>query len=456
VINNNKENFNQQMKFKQILFSIYACCYFIVGNAQIQDSILTLKKAVELGVVNSKVLKASTEKINIAIAKVNQAKSQNLPSAKLSSTYTRISDNITPFSVKFPNAPTEIVLNPQILNQFGENISVSQLIYSGGRVKKTVTGLEFLKAASELDFKNDRDAVVYNIISAYYSLYKLQEANLILKENEKLIKARLTDLQNLEKNGLLLRNDVLKLELSLSQINIQQLDNSNSFQTTKYGLNILIGLPDTANYHLDTTGFFTYKLTQPYAAYEQLATTTRFDVDAASKRLEASKLNIDVTKSNYYPMLISSAGYNYLRPSQRVFPQKDQFNGTWTAGISLAWDISSLYNNKHYIAEAKSTFNQYAQQKASLSDNIKVELYSNYLAYQKAVEHLKLSEQTLNQANENYRLIEDRLKNNLVIITDLQDALNYLLQSQINVLIDKAEIDLAYFKFIKSVGLLNN
>lgn len=443
------------MAIKIATFCVFTL-FSLNSFSQVQSTgLLPLDSAVKLGIINSKLLKASDAKISIAQAKLKENNTQKYPRINISSSYTRISDNITPFEVKFPGAPVATVLNPQILNQFGENVGISQIIYSGLKVKKNEKALDFLIKASQLDYENDKSTAIFNIINAYYSLYKLQETKVILKENEKLLNARINDLRNLEENGIVLHNDVLKLQIQLSQLNIQQLDINNSYEATIFSFNILLGLPDTLHYSLDTASFFHYNLDKAFLDYEQQAIANRNDLKSADAKLKVAKINIEIAKAAYLPTLSTTANYNYLRPNSRVFPQQDAFKGTWNAGITLAWDLSSLYNNKHFINEAKSSYEQNNQLKLNLADNIKTELYTNYLAYKRAIEHLSLSQQTLAQAKENYKVVFDRLQNNLVLIADLQDAIAYLVQSEVNVLQDKADIDISYFRFLKSMGTLN-
>ena len=446
---------------KITLYSILSLILFAISIAfqsRAQNTIkkLTLNEAIVAGITNSKLLKASAERIYAATDRLKENNTQQVPRVNLSSSYTRISDNINPFSVKFPYAPTPIVLNPQILNQYAENLGASQLIFGGGRVKNTARSLNFLVEASKQDYANDRSNVIYNTINAFYSLYKLQQVQKILDQNIILLNSRIEDLKNLEQNGIILHNDVLKLQIQLSQLNVLQFDNINNTESTRYAFNILLGFPDSAKFTLDTSSFFKFKLEKIYNEYEKLALASRPDLQSSNFKTEASKYNIDVAKANYLPSLSSLANYNYLLPNQRVFPNQNAFKGTWNIGLTLSWDISSFYNNKHYVAEAKSNFEQNRQLQLATTDNIRTELYTNFLAYKHATEHLKLSKETLSQAQENYRILNDRLQSKLVIATDLQDAINNLIQSQLNVLQDEADIDLAYFKFIKSTGTLLN
>lgn len=433
-------------------------CFFwtIAAEAQSTDRKLTLNDAISAGIANSKLLKSSGEKIAIAQEKLGENNTQYYPRFNVSSSYSRLSNNITPFTVKFPGAPSAIALNPQILNQYGENAGSTELIYSGGKVKNTAKALNFLIEAAKQDYANDRSTVIYNTINAYYSLYILQKAAEILQQNAVLLQARVNDLQNLEQFGTALHNDVLKIQIQLSQLKVQQIDNQNSIENTRFAFNILLGLPDTAKVNLDTTSFFSYKLDKTYTEYEKLALSSRPDLQSATFRTESAKANVDVVRAGYLPSIVTAANYNYLRPNARLFPNQDIFTGTWNIGLTLSWDISSLYNNRHYVKDAKENYEQTRQTQLSTYDNVRIDVYNNYLAYKYALEHVKLSKLNLDQTSENYRIVNDRLQAKIVVSTDLQDATNSLIQSQLALLEDEANADLAYFKLIKSTGTLSN
>ena len=117
-------------------------CFFwtIAAEAQSTDRKLTLNDAISAGIANSKLLKSSGEKIAIAQEKLGENNTQYYPRFNVSSSYSRLSNNITPFTVKFPGAPSAIALNPQILNQYGENAGSTELIYSGGKVRNIAFG----------------------------------------------------------------------------------------------------------------------------------------------------------------------------------------------------------------------------------------------------------------------------------------------------------------------------
>ena len=113
---------------------LFLCAVFLVLScfkalsAQTADKPLTIDEAVRLGLQYSRQLKVSNAKLDIAKAKREQYWSAQIPNVTASANYTRISDNIAPFSVQFPGASNAVVLNPQILNQYYFKLSAQQIV----------------------------------------------------------------------------------------------------------------------------------------------------------------------------------------------------------------------------------------------------------------------------------------------------------------------------------------
>ena len=95
---------------------------------------LALAEAVQLAQTASKDLKRNEAAQRQAAARLQQAKNGVVPGVQVSSTFLRLSDNVTPFSVNLPGAG-EVVLNPQILNQSYNSLQVRQLLWAGGKVR---------------------------------------------------------------------------------------------------------------------------------------------------------------------------------------------------------------------------------------------------------------------------------------------------------------------------------
>jgi outer membrane protein TolC len=116
--------------------------------------------------------------------------------------------------------------------------------------------------------------------------------------------------------------------------------------------------------------------------------------------------------------------------------------------------MTNLFTNKHQVDESKAILSQGLTAYDQLSDAVKSDVYSGYLAYNEAIEKLNTLKEALGQATENYQLVDSRYKNSVAIFSDLVDAQSSLLLAQINYYIGKADAQVAYYNLLKSTGTI--
>jgi len=427
----------------------------VVSTAAFSQRVnLGLDSAIAMSLRQSRQLAIDKAKVEAARARYQQARSMELPTARIGAAYTRLSDNVDPFSIPLPNSGTKVI-NPPIVNHFTPTLSVGQTLYAGGQIKYAERSMQLLEQASQLDLQQNRTAVIYNTIEAWFNLFKIQQTEKAVEENIAQVTHHLRDIRNYEKNGIALRNDVLKIELQLSDLEHSLIEINSAQDVASYNLSITLGLPDSTRYELSESELKPSISLKAAGDYLSDALVNRSDLKATDRRIGAAILGVKSSTGNYYPSINLGANYYYSNPNQRVFPQESSFKGTWDAGITLTWNLSSLYTNKHKVAEDRAIQRQRESEKDMLTDAIRKEVNSDYQAYIENRAKIRVSEQAVGQAQENYRIVDNRFKANTVLISDLTDANTLLLQSRINLLVDRADAGLAYYKLLQATGSIN-
>src|SRR6185436_1860779 len=97
-------------------------------NAQ-QQKRISLEEAVRLGLENSKSMKLTQAKVDIANAKYSQALDAVLPNVTASASYQRLSD-LDPPKVLFPGAAEPVAIFPVYVNSYSSRLSASEIIFS--------------------------------------------------------------------------------------------------------------------------------------------------------------------------------------------------------------------------------------------------------------------------------------------------------------------------------------
>ena len=188
----------------------------IYGQEKLQ---LSVEQAIQLGVKNSKSLHSSSMKVKANSARVSEITSSRLPSLRFTGVYTRLS-KIDPVIIMMNTVP--IVLSPSILNNYQLKLSLAQPLFTGFRLKSSTEMAEYQLKASEVEFTKDELETAFTVRNAYWSLFKAQEMKKVVDEIVEQMKAHLKDASNLLAQGMLTNNDVLKLQVQLSDVQLRQ------------------------------------------------------------------------------------------------------------------------------------------------------------------------------------------------------------------------------------------
>jgi outer membrane protein len=413
---------------------------------------LTLQEAFSLAVSNSKQLALSTATLKEAQARLEHAKDQAWPEVKASATYLHInspsismkgSDN-SGGSSSGSNSMTSLFSN---LHDIGlTQLSVSQPVFAGFKIRYTKVMERYLTEAAKYDTTTAKNKVLLNAASALYQYYEILQTKALVEKNLKQAQQRVAEFKNLEAQSLLPRNDRLKAELQVNNIELTRTDISNNLALAEYTLNILLGLPDNTIIELDTLTMFKEPTVTTWEDYLQKGIENRSDLKAAQYQLKASEANIRVAKSSHYPSFGLNAGYfNAYIPN--VLTMTNALNG----GFGLQYNITSLFS-RSVIQHAKAKQQQAALSELIAGDNARIEIKKNFLNYQKAQEKIRISKQAIEQAQENYLITKNKYNAGLVILSDYLEADVILLQTQINYASARSESMIAYYELEESTG----
>ena len=268
----------------------------------------------------------------------------------------------------------------------------------------------------------------------------------------KQINERVRETQLALDNGLATQNDLLRWQLQVSNLELTQLDIQNNFQIANFNLNLMLGLNENNKINVDTNEINKIQITNSLQSFLDLAAKNRSDLNSAQSRSLASFNNYKIAKNSYLPRISVQGELLDARPNGRYIPPVDQFNSTWAAGISFNWDLMNLYSNKHFVDEFQSIYSQSKDGVAILSDAIKSEVNQNYLSFLSALRKVEVMQKAVNQSEENLRLTDSRHKNSLITLSELLESNTTFIQAKINMALSKADVQIAYYKLLKSTG----
>jgi outer membrane protein TolC len=434
-------------KLNLFIYLFYAFALANFTNAQT----LSLEECIKTGLENSKSLSLSNSTITISKEKIKEVGASKLPQLKFFASYSRLSD-IPNSEIKLPFLPNPVVLQEPILNSYGLRLNVTQPLFLGHKItsseKSAENSVEGLKADNSV-IVNDE---TIKIIVAYYNVSTATELLQIIKENETLLQKRLTDANDFFKNGLLTRNDILKIEVQISNLRSKKIDAETAISSAKAQLNFVMGRSVNSPIEIDNYIFNEEATSDDFETLKQSAETNRGEFKSIAIKKQVLEENLNIVKSAFLPEVYLSSNLYLTNPTQRIFPQKDEFRTTWDVSLNLQWTVWDWGITSAKAEQVSESINSLSTTKQQLADAISNEVYQNYLFFKSAIEKLPNLQTILDQATENYRVTLENFNGQIATATDLLDADAILFSAKSNLQSAKISIVIARYKLYKSTG----
>lgn len=419
------------------------------GYAQDSARKISLNEAVDLTIKNSKALRAAHARVDQASASLRLSRQNQLPDLKITGSYLRVTQPNIDLKVNLNNSGTPG--QPIKVNSAAYGIAnLSLPLFSGFRIQYGIRSAEFLEKASLLDADQNKEAVILNTIDAFSNLYKARANLRLIQENLTQSRSRDTDFSNLEKNGLLARNDKLKALLQTANIELAQVDAQSNLNVTMVNMDIMLGLPEETVLYADSSSLVDPGKIKALTDYELLALQNRKDIQALNYRKQAFQLGIKSAKADYYPSLAFTSGY-----IAADIPNLITITNAVTFGVGVSYNVSSLWKTNANVSLATARVAEVQANEDELSDQIRMQIHQAYESLISANKKIEVSQTAIEQGIENYRIVKNKYDNSLLTVTELLDANALMLQSQIDREVAKADAILAYNTLLERAGILS-
>ncbi len=411
---------------------------------------LTLNEVWEKAEMNSKAVQIRDLSIKSSDEGIKDAKAERLPDIDIDGEYARVT-NMPVYENGLFNVPEQF---PVLHTYYKAEGSAYFNLYNGGK-----TNLEIDARKSENKIAGEQRKLTVSEIKLRAAAYYLDmQRSLIFKDlllkditsQEK----QLLQIQTLQKNGVVLKSDVLRAELKLSKQKLSLVTLDNDLAIANQKLNILIGLPDDQRVDPVQPVSIDSISTKTYADYLTDAGSNAYQVKISEQETELRGLQLKNIKANVSPKVGLFAEYSYNYPQILFYPYSGNLYGLGFYGIKASFAISSFYHNSHKTKIAKLNYESQEIEHAETQDNIRQQVNEAYLRFKEALNRVDVSKTNIKQATENRRIVNNTYFNQTALITDLLDADTQLLQTHFDFAAAQIAAQLQYYQLQHITGKL--
>jgi outer membrane protein TolC len=422
---------------------------FLIGISSLEaqeKTSLTLDDAVRIAWEKSDEVTLANTKVNTKKYELRSIKNNQYPDLKASGQYQRLAGAEVDLKM---NQESGSGSTPNVDQLMLGQLSASLPIFAGFKIQNSIKISENLYQAEIATSLKTKEDIALRVVNYYADLYKAQKTIDLLNEDQKQAKQRVTDFIELEKNGIIPRNDLLKSQLLVSKIQLSIDEANKNLNILNYYLITLLKLDPTTKLYVREGDFINFKMDN-IPTNEQPALENRKDLEALRYQEKASESNIKMAKSAYYPSISLLGGYAAV-DVRNVLTVQNAMN----FGVGVSYDLSGILKKGADIKQAQSKADEVKSSEEILTNYIKVEVQQSIENYNLAVKQSAVYDLALEQASENYRILKDKFDNGLADTNDLLEADVEHLSAKVNTATSKADIIQRYYEMLSKTGQLS-
>lgn len=321
---------------------------------------------------------------------------------------------------------------------------VSYNLFNGFKDISNKQSSEFLSKSSKYTLRALQHDISLNTKKAYINTLDKQNALETYESEYKLFNKQYIDAQNRYDQGLMARNDLLQVQVNMSNAKQNVVRAKADVKISKLELSNILGGYDLTNEKLE-------KLKESGLSildYDIKMLDTRSEVQALKMNLESLRKQQKATKASYYPKLDASLTHNRFYDDLGFDEVDSGIDNQNVASLNATWNLYNGGKDKTQVSIFKTQMAKLKVQIAKTTLDIKLQYENAKSDLEVSNDNYKTASLALKQAIENYNIVNNRFGEGISTSTDLTDA-NFLLTSA------KQRYSRAHFDKYLSIATLN-
>ena len=386
------------------------------SEAEEPAEILTLKQTIENTIKANLGLQAAGEEIKATEATKKAQRANFFPTLSATYQYKRIDDGN--------------ILNPE--NEYKLAASFTQPIFVGFSLLRqyNIAGLGL--DAAKIEERLVRQDIIFEAKNIYFELLRAQKLLKIAKETITQISSQKEVAENYYQVGMTPLNDLLQAQVELANAKQEHIIARNNMDNTESDFNTLLRRPIDAPVAIeDILDYSPFEKDLDYCFAE--AEKNRLEITIADLNVEIGDKELKLSRKDYYPSVNLQGEYFQMGTEPDVNGGEGIFDPEgWRIMAVATWNFWEWGRTYYGVDEKLSRLSQAKLRKKEILDNIQKEVKKAYLRTTEAEEAIITVEKAIEQAKENYRINEERFKEQMATSTDLLIAQTLLSRTMTN------------------------
>jgi outer membrane protein TolC len=425
---------------KTAILAIFACCTSL--SALYAQNIVSLSECLEIAMENNYSLQIVKNENEIARNNYTRGNAGFLPKVDASAGYSGSVRNNS--STDFPDSNTKI--NGQLSNSGSTGVNASWDVFSGYKAQSKYAQLLELRGISDLNTRFAIENLIANVTAEYYYLIQQVQHRNNLDYILSISRERVRIVGINYELGSRSKMELLQAQVDFNSDSSALVRQKQQSLTSEIRLKTLMGqlnrtqiVPDSAIYLF------------PEPVYSSLLEKTlneNTQLQIAAKQVNISEYDLKIIRSNSFPYVRLTSGYNYNFNFYNKGTTKKSNNTGLDYGLTVGVPIFDGGNRRREIKNAQIARKNKELTQLEAQLDVEAKLQETYSSYSNYLSLIKVERQNLKTAHENFAIAAERYRLGELFGIDMREAQNSLLDAE------KRLLDVEYNAKVDEISLM--
>ncbi len=400
MLRHNIHRVNLPLLFNSLIILLYAGC--------IQAE--TLQQAWQQAIEHNYQLKSAEAQTLSSQQQLDSAQGLRLPQLTIGGSYTQLSET--------PAAKTQIAGRTATFNMSEPSSGnakalVTLPVFTSGRISHTIESAKANLAATKQQQAVTLQAIKQRVAQAYINVLRAESSVKVAQSHADSLQSHAQDVNNLYAQGMVARNDKLAASVELANAEQQVVQAKNTLDIMRAQYNQLL-VRDLTTQVTVSTDF----PEAPLGTLEELsqqALKVRPEITLLTQQMTSFEQQAKSVKATLLPQIAINGGYKYQENRYQAF------EGMWQVGVGMDWklfDGSTRHQGNALATQALAL----KQQLNDVTTQIALQVRQAWLDVQETQKRLEVTQQAIEQAEENLKVTINRYQQGLSTNTDVLKA----------------------------------
>lgn len=317
----------------------------------------------------------------------------------------------------------------------GANIQLN--LFNGLSDYYNLASYKSLSKAQEHQLQATKEDIILLVKTAYINVLRQKQNVIVAEQSKALLEEQRRESAEFYRVGLIPKNDLLEVEVELNN-SIQTLLSAKS--NLAYSLKNLERYTRTKINLKDLVELRLHQPTLIESTLKNLMYQKRSELLFLDSVIQSKDYLVKSAKGNFLPNINVIGDYMRYGEDYKLTKRTNKYNDEIMITLQINLNLFNGFNDKYTLESTKVNKLAFESQRITLLEDLDLQLFSALETYNLSLNAYKVALSALAQAEENYRISQNRYKERIQSTSDFLDAEYLLTQARTNVVLNRYAI----------------